>query len=51
MEKVSNKNVTEMGYHAGRVVCLVVSAIKMGKGIAKKFKNSKVGKKIIGGDY
>lgn len=36
-----------MGYHIGRVICLVVGSVLAGKGIASKFKNSKIGKKII----
>lgn len=36
-----------MGYHVGRVICLVANSVLAGKGIASKFKNSKVGKKII----
>ena len=46
-KKYSNQTVYEMGYHTGRVICLVVSAILAGKGIASKFGKSKVGKKII----
>lgn len=46
-KKTSNKDVYNMGYHAGRVIAMVVTAISKGIGIANKFKNSKIGQKII----
>ena len=46
-KKTSNKEVYNMGYHAGRVISMVATAISKGIGIANKFTKTKIGQKII----
>ncbi len=46
-KKNSDQEVVDMGYHTGRLICEVVLTIKAGKAIATKFKNSKLGGKLI----